>query len=160
MHGCFIGFFVGFLALVFVMKIAFWGIRHRMGGGCYGFRHRRHNPYHSEGMGRAAGEILKRRLGIDEDQEGMVDHALGDIRASLKDLGGEFKATYAPITEAFRGETLDDAAISAAFTRQDDAIAKARREILSAFKQIHAVLRPDQRTRAADWASKNPPRWV
>ena len=113
-----------------------------------------------DGFGRAAGEVLKRKLGIDEDQEGIVDHALADLRASLKELGEELHDTRGVLGDAFRGESVDDAALASAFARQDEAIGRARREIVSALKQIHAVLDPDQRARAADLVGAGEPRWV
>ena len=105
----------------------------------------------AERMGRAAGEVMKRRLGIDGEQEGVVDHALIDLRGALKELAGELKETKQPLVDAFAGETVDDSGLAAIFARQDDAVARARREVLSSLKQIHAVLRPDQRERAVKW---------
>ncbi len=105
----------------------------------------------AERMGRAAGEVMKRRLGIDGDQEGVVDHALIDLRGALKELAGELKETKQPLVDAFAGETVDDSGLAAIFARQDDAVARARREVLSSLKQIHAVLRPEQRERAVKW---------
>lgn len=104
----------------------------------------------SEQVARAAGEVLKRKLDIDDEQEPIVDHALGDLHAAVKELKAEFSATHAPLAEALRGEKLDDGALAAIFARHDDALARARREIVSAVKQIHAVLDKDQRSKAAD----------
>lgn len=163
------GFIFGTICLLALMRMMAWSAwqrHHGMGyaGGCHGGwrrgRGRGPAPFESEGFARAAGEVLKRRLNIDEDQEAVVDHALIDLRGSLKELMAELKNTKEPLFNAFRGETVDDAAIASAFARQDDALGKARREVVSALKQIHAVLRPDQRSRAADWASNAKPGWV
>jgi len=43
--------------------------------------------------------------------------------------------------------------LAAIFARHDDALAKSRRDVVSALKQIHAVLRPEQRQQAAQWLS-------
>jgi len=153
------------LATVFglmVVRMMIWGAFRRRAwarhGGCgpgggYGRRGRRGGPgsMSSEGFARAAGEVLKRRLGIDEEQEGIVDHALIDLRSAVKELVTELKDTRATVADAFRGETVDDAALSSAFSRHDDALGRARRQIVSALKQIHAVLTPKQREKAADW---------
>lgn len=112
---------------------------------------RRGSPLHDEAFARAMGEVFKRRLDVDEDQEPYVDHALKDLRAALKELSDELKATRAPVGEAFRGETVDDAALAAAFARHDDALGRARRQVVSALKQVHAVLTPEQRARAVEW---------
>jgi uncharacterized membrane protein len=164
MLGCIATHLPGVIAILMVLKFAFWGFRmHRYGhGGCHGggWHGRRRGSFESEGFTRAASEVVKRRLGIDEEQEGIVDHALIDLRASVKEFVAELKATHEPLIKAFEGETVDDAAISTIFARHDDALSKARREIVSALKQIHAVLRPEQRERAVKWASKTDHRWV
>ncbi len=120
---------------------------HYRHGGGRGFRGR---PLHSEGFHRAAGEVLKRRLGIDEEQEPVVDHALRDLRSAAKELFEELKSTRPDLANAFRGEVIDDAALAIAFARHDDAVGRARRQIVSALKQIHAVLDAEQREQAAN----------
>lgn len=115
---------------------------------------RGHGPgaaFTHEGVGKAMAEVVKRRLRIDEDQEGIVDHAFADVRKSVSELRDELAATRAGIADAFRGETVDDAALAAAFARHDDALSRARRDLVSSFKQVHAVLDADQRAKAADW---------
>lgn len=171
------GFLIG-LATVFVVgglaRWVMWGRRHGCGGG-YGGGHGcgggrgwrgRHGRggersfVGSEPFARAAGEVFKRRLDIDEDQEIIVDHALTDLRKALNELGAELKDSRAALGEAFRGEKIDDGALAAAFARHDDALGRARREVLSTLKQVHAVLRPEQRAKAADWIAAGDPRWV
>ena len=61
---------------------------------------------------------------------------------------------------AFRGESVDDAAVAATFPRHDDALAHARRDVISALKQVHAVLTPEQRAMAADWLAAHDGKWV
>lgn len=120
----------------------------------------RRDAWTNEGFGRAAGEIFKRRLRIDDDQEALVDHALADLRAATKELADELNGTRAGLADAFRAEKVDDAALAAAFARHDDAIGRARREVVSALKQIHAVLDDEQRAKAADWLAADDARWV
>ncbi len=158
-------------ALVSMARAAFW--RHRAfagsgggyGGGC-GPRGRRgrwgrwggRSGLGSEQVARAASEVIKRKLGVDDEQEPIVDHALGDLHAALKELKIEVQATHGPLAEALRGEKLDDGALAAIFARHDDALGRARREVVSAVKQIHAVLDKDQRAKAADLlANLKPP---
>lgn len=129
-----------------------WHGRYRGGG--------RGGRYAGEGFARAAGEVFKRRLRIDEDQEAIVDHALIDLRKSLETFAGELKESRATLAEAFRGESVDDASLASVFTRHDDALSRARREVVSALKQVHAVLDADQRAQAADWIAAHDGRWV
>lgn len=127
-----------------------WGGRGRRGPASMG----------GEGFARAAGEVFKRRLRIDEEQDDIVDHALIDLRKAVKELVDEVKDTRAGIADAFRGETVDEAALAAAFARHDDAVARARREVVSSLKQVHAVLDADQRKQAADLLASGEGRWV
>ena len=141
------------MAFVMTMMVLFKGVFF-MG------RHRRrcaHNPRarrgerRRSGFGRAAGEAFKRGLRVDEDQEDIIDHAFADLQATLRDVGGSLKDSRGDLAAAFGGEEVDDGALDAIFSRHDEDIARARHEIVSALKQIHAVLDPDQRGRASDW---------
>ena len=112
-------------------------------GGCHGGRGRRHG-WHADGarrgrragFARAAGEVFKRRLDVDPDQEDIVDHALADLRDSLEALGATLHDSRAALSQAFAGE-----------------------EVVSALKQIHAVLDPEQRALAASWLADAQPGW-
>lgn len=157
-----LGFMVGTVCLVGLVGLAKGGRR-----GCHphhaGWRHgdgwRRGEGYEggpprgrrSSGVARALGEVFKRRVGVDADQEDLVDHALSDLRDTLKELGGSLRDDRGRFVGAFAGETVDEAAIAAVWAAQDEAVARARREVVSSFKQIHAVLDPEQRARATDW---------
>ncbi len=161
------GFLVGTMSLVGLCGVMAAGRRHAYaGGGCGGGRfghHHRHARWADEGarerrragMSTALVEILKRRLGVDEEQEPLVDHAARDVRATWKTLHGELDAAKAELAAAFRGEAFDDAAVEATFSRVDAALKVARREVVSAARQVHAVLEPEQRARAADLLSRD-----
>lgn len=148
---------------------------HGHGGGCHGGRWGGHGGGRGrrggfafdeegprgDGFARAFGEILKRRLRIDEDQEGLVDHALIDLRAAVKELATVLKDSRKSLADAFRGEKVDDAALAASFGQHDEAITRARRDVVSALKQVHAVLTPEQRAQAADWLAQGDAKgWV
>ncbi|MCO4748320.1 MAG: periplasmic heavy metal sensor [Proteobacteria bacterium] len=150
-------FLFGTICLILLVKVIFGGRRRRQHG-----RNRRCDN-HSEGQpfkrrrrGRggfvgAVREVFKRRLDLDEDQADIVDHAFRD----LKDAGVEFKEAIKDsredIVSAFAKDDVDDAALAAVFARHDDQLKTARKNIVSALKQVHAVLDPDQREAAADW---------
>ena len=164
------GFVVGTLCLFGLFGLMKAG---RCGGGRhYGF-HGRHGSYGRHGggssrrggfgragFGRAAAEVFKRRLNVDEDQEGIVDLAFADLQTALTDLGAALRDGRTELAEAFRGEDVDEAAIASAFDRQDADLKEARRQAISALKQIHAVLDPDQRAKAVDWVTSTDARWV
>jgi hypothetical protein len=143
------------------------------GGSCGSYRghHRSRHGYGGEGrseqgswvgddrFARAAGEVFKRRLRIHEDQEAIIDHALKDLHAALKDLRSSVKDSRSELATAFKGEAVDDAQLAVLFDRWTDDLKKARQDVVSSLKQIHAVLDEDQRKRATDWLGQNP-EWV
>lgn len=151
------GFVVGTVCLIGLIGLA-KGARHR---------HHRHHWQRGRrpgrgrrGWARAAGEVLKRRLDIDQDQEDIVDLAVGDLQSAMSELGEAMKASRSDLSEAFRGAEVDQGALDALFAQQDEQIARTRREVVSALKQIHAVLDDEQRQRAADWLDRSQPGWV
>ncbi len=156
------GFWLGTMSLLGLCAVAASRRRHHAwGGGCHGGHRGWHggggrwaDPELRErrraGMHAAAVEVVKRRLRIDEEQEPYVDHAARDVRETWKTLRSELDAARGDLAQAFRGEAVDDAAIDAIFNRVDAALKTARREAVSAAKQVHAVLEPEQRATAAD----------
>lgn len=164
------GFLFGTICLFGLGAVMRQGAWHgRYAGGCGGGRWGHHGSrrggrgagrFAEEGFARAAGEVFKRRLRIDEDQEAIVDHALVDLRKAVKELGDELNATRATLADAFRGESVDEAALASTFAKHDDAVGRARREVVSAFKQVHAVLDPEQRARAADAIANQQSGWM
>lgn len=138
-----------------------WGSRYGRHSGSHGRRGEWGGPrFMGEGFGRAAAEVIKRRLRVDEDQEDIVDHAMKDVRSAVQAYVEMLKGSRAEVGAAFRGEAVDEAALAGIFARHDEALGRARREVLSAFKQIHAVLTPEQRSVAADWVGSTETRWV
>ncbi len=154
------GFLFGTLCFVALMGLV---ARPR----CHGrMHHERHRGFHrgpggrgrrhgrgrgKRGFGRAAGEVFKRKLDVDEDQEDLIDHALGDLRSAFKGFGSAMKDGRADLAQAFAGDEVDDAALAALWAQQDEEIARLRREAVSALKQVHAVLDSEQRETASGW---------
>jgi len=94
--------------------------------------------------------MLKRRLDVDEDQSLVVDHAVRDVRDAVAELSQTLADAREEVADALRGETVDEAALDAVFERGDEAVARARRHVVSAVKQVHAVLDEDQRQEVAE----------
>lgn len=156
------GFVLGTVCLVGLCAMGTHHRRHAWaGGGCGGHRggwgrEGRFSERRRAGFAGAVVEIVKRRLRIDEEQEPFVDHAARDVRATVRTFHDELEAARSDLAGAFRGEQVDDAALEAAFGRIDEAWKVARRELVSAARQVHAVLEPDQRGTAADWVARGP----
>jgi len=123
---------------------------------CGGYRARRRGR---GGWARAAGEVLKRRLDVDEEQELVVDHALRDAHDSLREWTDALRDGRDDLADAFAGPEVDQAALDALFQRHDEDLARARRQVVSAMKQVHAVLDDEQRERAAQALRSARPGW-
>lgn len=146
------GFLFGAALVFFVMN------RHRFGG-C-SFRHdgsfrRGRGGRRGFGFGRAMGEMFKRRLDIDEEQEEIVDPAMDELRGVMSELKEAFAASRSDVAKAFRSESVDDAALGATFDHLDAEIARLRRKAVSALKQVHAVLDAEQREEVARWMNRH-----
>lgn len=149
------------MGMFFVMKMTrmmMWRSHH------HGWRHHGHHRHlHGRrgpdrgrrGRGgwwaRAGGEVLKRRLDLDEDQSDIADHAVTDVRRSVRDFVASVKDSRGELAEALRDEALDDARLEVVFDRLQGDLERTRRDIVSAVKQVHAVLDEEQREEAATW---------
>lgn len=139
-------------SLLSILRFAFWRRRacarsgaRGCGGGSCGRR--------GGGWGRRSGlaaEMFKRRLGVRAEQQALIDPAFLDMQATLQAFREAIAATKAPVADLLRAETVDETALAAIFAVHDEALARARRELVSAVKQVHAVLDGDQRKKAAD----------
>lgn len=147
------GFFVGTVCLIGLVGMVRGPRCHRGFDGPHSHhrRHRRRRGGRRGSFERAAGEMFKRKLDIDEDQEDIVDLAFADLKTTASELSAAMKESRGDLADAFRGGSVDEGALDAAFARQDEAISRARRQAVSALKQIHAVLDDDQRDTATDW---------
>jgi Spy/CpxP family protein refolding chaperone len=132
---------------------------HSHHGRCGG-RGSRRGPHRTgrrgRGFDRAMGEAIKRGLHVDRDQEDLVDHAMGDVREALRELKDVMKESRQDAAAAFEGDQVDDAALDAIFETQDAALTQTRRQVVSALKQVHAVLDDEQRATAVQWLANGP----
>lgn len=149
MMGCVLGMFVvfGFLKMSHRRR---W---HRDGGPWGGGRRRRGRGRGRgrRGAVRVAGEMFKRKLDIDEDQEDIVDLALKDLQEAGSEFAGAMRDSREDLSKAFEGDEVDSARLAAVFEQHDAEIARARRKAISALTQVHAVLDEEQRSEAAAW---------
>ncbi|MBA2320768.1 MAG: hypothetical protein H0V89_06395, partial [Deltaproteobacteria bacterium] len=117
-------------------------------------------------------EYSGRLGGLDQERVQTSEEAQQEREAKLAEIEERFQASINSVMqEAQRLETMLSEKDGQAATedvifgdrpvvRQDEAITSARREVISALKQIHAVLDPEQRARAASWLAAADGRWV
>jgi hypothetical protein len=149
------GFLVGTVCLVGLLGVVRAGrVRGRHRGSCgHGGHHGKHRTRSARrrGFSRAFAEIFKRRLDVDEEQEDIVDHAFKDLFSAAGALKEALANSREDIASAFAGDSVDDASLDVVFAHQDEEVKDGRRKVVSALKQIHAVLTPEQREEASAW---------
>ena len=112
------------------------------------------------GFGRAASEVFKRKLDLDDEQADLVDHAFRDLGDAGRGFKESLRTQKQDLAAAFSAEEVDESALAALFAAQDEELQRFRRTALSVFKQIHAVLEPEQRAEATRWFASQGGRWM
>lgn len=152
-----IGFLIGAVCLIGLIKTARFGRGYRDHGGWRGHDHRGGSCAHTRdergGYGRgprAAIRILFERLDTSPGQERVIMAAVEQLWTKKRELGDEVAASRHDVARAMRGERFDEAALGEAFTRQDALFAQLRESVGTTMKTIHEALDERQRKIAAD----------
>jgi Spy/CpxP family protein refolding chaperone len=111
----------------------FWG-RGRRGG------HRRIIARH-----------LLTRLDTTPGQEKAIRSAVDTLRTSLSDGREELHSVRRDLAQAFGSDALDEAALTAALSKQEAFVNRARTEMVSAIRNVHEALDPRQRRQVSEW---------
>ena len=142
----------------------------------FGFAHHggcgngRHAGYGGDGERKARGwsrggfeqnlrRTIRHTLGLSDEQTDTVDVATDHVRDALKELLATVKESRGDLAATLRGEKLDEARLATIFELHDDALKKARRDVVAALKQVHEELTPEQRVKLADLLASGPT-WV
>lgn len=159
-----LGFLFGTLCLIGLAKVVrgphhrsfhgHHGHPNRCGHGSQGTRRR------GRGFERAAAEMFKRKLDLDDDQADLVDHAFRDLAEAGRTFQEAMRTQKQDLAEAFRAEEVDETGLASLYAAQDEALQTFRRSAVSVLKQIHAVLEPDQREAATHWFQQVGGRWM
>jgi len=185
-----IGFMIGTVSLLGLMALAMGGRHGRWHHGWHGHHAWAHGPHGGHwGGGRwgegpdggpwgggehrghggkwgwqrfegAARKGLRRHLKLRDEQEDAIAAAVKDIGEALEGLVTSLKDSREDVARAFRGETLDEVRLATVFEGHDEDLKRARRDIVAALKEAHAVLDAEQRAKVADLFESGPTRWV
>lgn len=134
-----------------------WGSREaRMRG-----RHRGFGRGHGAGPGPGDDEgfasfgvrrplrYLAFKLELDEQQVAAIARILDELKTERAQAAVDDRRTLADFADAIGGETFDAARAAAGADRRVATAARLKDAVSRALTQIHAVLKPDQRTRLA-----------
>ena len=152
-----LGFIIGTVSLIGLIRVLRRGPRHHLGGGpfghgCHGPRHR-HGRHHGPGrhggpggfFGRRAMHRLFERLDTTPEQERVIHEAFSDAFAEATKLR-ELGASLGDATrETMSRDIFADELLEHAFVEQDVALARLRESIKHGLKEIHEVLSEEQR---------------
>ena len=100
-------------------------------------------------------EMVKRRLDLDEEQADLLDHVMADVRRVRRDVRDAVRDGREELADILRRDVIDDAALEVVLDRLGEDVVRARRQVVSAVKQLHGVLDAEQRDRAADWLARD-----
>ncbi|MFT3769112.1 MAG: hypothetical protein QM820_27035 [Minicystis sp.] len=176
-----LGFVIGTLCLIGLIKTLRWGRRrawgygggcggghygrHRWGGGSGWGGYRDHNDHHDHGYGWGGGgwggpsvflHGLFRRLETTPGQEKVIVQAIDEVREAARQARGEARATRADVAKAMRSATVDEVLFGEMFARHDTAMETIRKATVGALAKIHDALDERQRARLADLIESGP----
>lgn len=170
-----LGFVIGTLCLIGLVKTLRWGRRHRAFGygygGCgssgfHGFAG--HGPFGGDhhqgdwggpGGGFSPGAMLRglfQRLDTTPGQEKVILSAVEELRDAGKKLRGEGRASRADVAKAMRSPGFDEVLFGEMFARHDTSVEELRKAAVGAMAKIHDALDEKQRARLADLIESGP----
>jgi Heavy-metal resistance len=177
-----IGFIVGTVCLIGLLKTLRRGYGGRCGGG-YGYGggcsrgggwgghgggwgghgrgHQGRGPW-GEGGGDPSRWMLRglfERLDTTPGQEKVILQAVETLREKGREGRDAVRGTGSDVAKAFRGERFDESAMADAFTRQDAALESAQKGLFEALAKVHEVLDERQRRELADMMERGLGMW-
>lgn len=151
-----LGFIIGTFCLIGLIRTLKAG---RHGGWGHGWGHHGYgcHPGDSAGRGRrrwrskrAWLRYMFERLDTMPGQEKAILAIADQVGAMLREARSDWEKAREDMARALRAETLDQAALSDASTRLDEASQRLRETISSALGQLHELLDQRQREELAD----------
>lgn len=166
------GFFIGTVCLVLLFAqlrrrhyyAAYgpWGDDRGYGGACGpgfgvgfggfgrgGFWGRGRRGHHRRFIARQ----LLERLDTTPGQEKAIRSAVETLRTSLSEGREELQSVRRDLAQVFGAEALDEQALTAALSKQEAFVNRARSEAVQAIRNVHEALDPRQRRQVSEWIS-------
>jgi len=126
-------------------------------GGSFGYHHHGHGHHHGHarrfgghGRGFGMGRALFAHLDTSPGQEKAIAEAVGVLRERQDGVRDEVRAMRKEIAAALAGDTVDSAALEAAFGRGQAVLHDVARDAARALTDVHAALDAEQRKQFAD----------
>jgi hypothetical protein len=162
-----LGFLLGTVCLIGLFKVARgrgYGYGGRCGGGFGGHFDGHHGSWRhgpgSRGMGpRFFLRRIFERLDTTPGQEKVIVQAADELREAFGKAKSELKDTRADFARIFRGDVVDEAALSDIFVKHDTVISATRRSAVEAVRKAHEALSEEQRSHVADFLERGGRSW-
>jgi Spy/CpxP family protein refolding chaperone len=163
-----LGFLIGTACLIGLFKVARGGCHgYRGGGRCgsdYGdgswgppWRRGRHG---SRGFGpRFFLRSIFERLETTPGQEKVILQAADELRGAFGKARSELRDSRSDFARVFRGDAVDEAALSELFLKHDTVISATRRTAVEAVRKAHEALTEEQRSQVADFIERGRGGW-
>lgn len=160
-----LGFLFGTVCLIGLIKIARgaryghagrgWG---RFGGGYGGGdgpRGWHGGGFRSRGFGpRLFLRAIFERLDTTPGQEKVIVQAADELKGALRDAKEKLRETRGDFARVFRGDLVDEAALTDIFVKHDSVISETRRTTVEAVRKAHEALTEEQRSQVADFIER------
>lgn len=166
-----LGFVIGTLCLIGLVKTLRWGRHRGYGrhgyGGCGGgwgrgyhggWGGRRDHGYDGGWGGGPSAMLygLFRRLDTTPGQEKVIMAAIDEVRAAAREARGEARATRQDVAGAMRAPTFDEVLFGEMFARHDGEVTNLRKALVGALAKVHDALDDKQRAQLADLIESGP----
>jgi hypothetical protein len=171
-----LGFFIGTVCLIGLIKTLRSGRHARgWGGGCgyghhgggfgrrgwgggHGYEGDHEGGFGGGGWGGPSVLLrgLFRRLETTPGQEKVIAAAYDEMREATRAARGEVRASRADIAKAMRSPAVDEVLFGEMFARHDTALETLRRAAVGAVAKVHDALDEKQRARFADLIEAGP----
>jgi Spy/CpxP family protein refolding chaperone len=93
--------------------------------------------------------FLAHKLELDDQQIAELARILDELKIERAQIEVDDRRTLSEFADALGGETFDTAKATTGGQRRVDSAQRLRETLIRSLQQIHAMLRPDQRTRLA-----------
>jgi Spy/CpxP family protein refolding chaperone len=123
--------------------------------GCFMPRHGYEHHDHDRSDGRSGFGVrrplrfLAHKLDLDEKQVAELARILGDLKTERAQAEVDERRSLAEFADALAGDAFDESKAGSAGERRVQSAAKVREALVTALRQIHAILNADQRQRLA-----------
>jgi Spy/CpxP family protein refolding chaperone len=166
-----LGFLLGTVCLIGLIKVARghrYGYAGRgWGGRCGGGHGYDDGPRGWDGGGfRARGfgprfllRAIFERLDTTPGQEKVIVQAADELRAAFGGAREKLRETRSDFASVFRGDVVDEAALSDIFVKHDTVISETRRSAVEAVRKAHEALTEEQRSKVADFIERGRGGW-